>query len=134
MSGKRRLDASALASMAVGKRLSEPTARVNSVAAHESGVALYAAADDEALLVLDAPSGALTRVLHAKKYGVRCVTAMRSAAQVLSASANAWDHSLRLLVRSSGRESHARLCSVSHPLLACLDHPFDLVANLHALL
>eukprot|EP01103_Thecamoeba_quadrilineata_P003570 TRINITY_DN1332_c0_g1_i3.p1 TRINITY_DN1332_c0_g1~~TRINITY_DN1332_c0_g1_i3.p1 ORF type:complete len:240 (+),score=24.25 TRINITY_DN1332_c0_g1_i3:99-722(+) len=70
---------------------------------HQDGELLVTAGDDESVHLYNTNTGVLQRTLYSKKYGVDLIRFTHSPNQVICASKNGWDESLRYLALENNR-------------------------------
>lgn len=80
-----------------GRTFTDSTGTINALDFHHTEDLLATSGDDETIRVYNTASGELARTLYSKKYGVAAIRFTHHADAVLTASKNAWDHTVRYL-------------------------------------
>jgi COMPASS component SWD2 len=86
-----------LSSLYVSKLFRENTQVINSIDYSRDGEFLISSSDDESIILYNTLSGQLLTKLYSKKYGVDLIRFTKSKENVIYASKNGWDESLRYL-------------------------------------
>jgi len=98
-----RLTDDAVKSMAIGAVFKDNTNKINSLDFHQDGELLVTAADDESVHLYDTNTGVLKKTLYSKKYGVNLIRFTHNQAEVICASNNGWDESIRYLALQNNK-------------------------------
>ncbi|PRP79951.1 hypothetical protein PROFUN_05927 [Planoprotostelium fungivorum] len=92
-----RITAENVAKFEPVKLFNDNEKRINSLDFNVEGGLLITSSDDESLNLYDTNQGKKTKTIHSRKYGADLVRFTREPQQVIVASSNEWDQSMRLL-------------------------------------
>eukprot|EP00899_Mesostigma_viride_P007457 jgi/Mesvir1/16712/Mv15103-RA.1 len=92
-----KLDKEAIACMGIGRVCKDNQGRINSLDFHPRENQLVTASDDASIHVYDTATGTLKKSLNSKKYGVSHICFTHHPENVIHASRNDWDDSIRYL-------------------------------------
>jgi len=89
------LSADSMRRLAPAKIFSDQKQHVNSMDFSDDGQYLVAASEDESLRIFDCHTGMQTQLRWCKKYGVDLARFTHASKNIVCASSNEWDHTLR---------------------------------------